>query len=41
MFFDSYKEWVWNTFNLEDLFGKSTRGKRLKSADRIRESYLL
>ncbi len=32
---DSYKEWVWNTFNLEDLFGKSTRGKRLKSADRI------
>lgn len=32
---DSYKEWEWNSFNLEDLFGKSTRGKRLKSADRI------
>lgn len=32
---DSYKDWKWNTFNLEDLFGKSTRGKRLKSADRI------
>ena len=25
----------WKTFNLEKLFGKSTRGKRLKSADRI------
>lgn len=25
----------WDTFNLEVLFGKSTRGKRLKSADRI------
>lgn len=25
----------WKMFNLEDLFGKSTRGKRLKSADRI------
>ena len=32
---DSYEEWEWNTFNLDDLFGKSTRGKRLKSADRI------
>lgn len=32
---DSYKDWEWNTFNLEVLFGKSTRGKRLKSADRI------
>ena len=32
---DNYKNWEWNTFNLEDLFGKSTRGKRLKSADRI------
>ena len=32
---DSYEDWEWNTFNLEDLFGKSTRGKRLKSADRI------
>jgi hypothetical protein len=25
----------WQTFNLETLFGKSTRGKRLKSDDRI------
>ncbi len=25
----------WGTFNLEKLFGKSTRGKRLKSANRI------
>ena len=25
----------WRIFNLENLFGKSTRGKRLKSADRI------
>ncbi|MDD3443048.1 MAG: restriction endonuclease subunit S [Sulfurimonas denitrificans] len=25
----------WGEFNLEELFGKSTRGKRLKSADRI------
>jgi hypothetical protein len=25
----------WNSFNLEKLFGKSTRGKRLKSSDRI------
>ncbi len=25
----------WGTFNIENLFGKSTRGKRLKSADRI------
>jgi hypothetical protein len=25
----------WGTFNLEKLFGKSTRGRRLKSADRI------
>ena len=31
----NYKNWEWNTFNLEELFGKSTRGKRLKSADRI------
>ena len=30
-----YNEWNWGTFNLETLFGKSTRGKRLKSADRI------
>jgi hypothetical protein len=26
---------VWESFNLEKLFGKSTRGKRLKSNDRI------
>ena len=26
---------IWSSFNLEKLFGKSTRGKRLKSADRI------
>lgn len=26
----------WDVFNLENLFGKSTRGKRLKSADRIK-----
>lgn len=25
----------WDKFNLKDLFGKATRGKRLKSADRI------
>lgn len=30
-----YNKWTWSTFNLEALFGKSTRGKRLKSADRI------
>jgi hypothetical protein len=30
-----YNELEWSTFNLEELFGKSTRGKRLKSADRI------
>lgn len=32
---DGYDDWEWKTFNLEELFGKSTRGKRLKSADRI------
>lgn len=31
-YFDSVQ---WQSFNLEKLFGKSTRGKRLKSADRI------
>jgi type IIS restriction enzyme protein len=31
--YDSYK---WEFFNLERLFGKATRGRRLKSADRIR-----
>ena len=25
----------WSSFNLKDLFGQSTRGKRLKGADRI------
>lgn len=29
------KIFVWNIYNLEDLFGNATRGKRLKSADRI------
>lgn len=28
----------WSSFNLKSLFGKSTRGKRLKSADRIQGS---
>ncbi len=30
-----FENWKWDSFNLEMLFGKSTRGKRLKSADRI------
>lgn len=30
-----FESWEWKLFNLEKLFGKSTRGKRLKSADRI------
>lgn len=30
-----FKNLDWGIFNLEDLFGKSTRGKRLKSLDRI------
>lgn len=30
-----YSKWNWSNFNLEALFGKSTRGKRLKSADRV------
>lgn len=30
-----YEKGDWKAFNLENLFGKSTRGKRLKSADRI------
>ena len=30
-----YEKGEWKTFNLETLFGKSTRGRRLKSADRI------
>lgn len=32
---DSFDKLNWKKFNLEELFGKSTRGKRLKSADRI------
>ncbi len=32
---NNYNKLEWNTFNLEELFGKSTRGKRLKSVDRI------
>ena len=32
---ESFDNISWSVFNLEDLFGKSTRGKRLKSADRI------
>ena len=30
-----FKELEWQEFNVESLFGKSTRGKRLKSDDRI------
>lgn len=30
-----FKNLNWKVFNLENLFGKSTRGKRLKSEDRI------
>ena len=32
---DDFENLDWQTFNLEELFGKSTRGQRLKSADRI------
>lgn len=32
---DEFKNFTWGTYNLETLFGKSTRGKRLKSSDRI------
>ena len=31
----NYVNGEWQTFNIEELFGKSTRGRRLKSADRI------
>lgn len=31
---DEFKNLNWKVFNLETLFGKSTRGKRLKSEDR-------
>ena len=32
---EDFENIEWESFNLEKLFGKSTRGKRLKSADRI------
>ena len=32
---EDYSSYAWSSFNLEDLYGKSTRGKRLKSEDRI------
>lgn len=32
---NNFEKLNWKLFNLEKLFGKSTRGKRLKSADRI------
>lgn len=34
--FYEYDSFNWKTFNLRDLYGPSTRGKRLKSADRIK-----
>ncbi len=35
MALEDFKSLSWKSFNLEDLFGKSSRGKRLKSDDRI------
>lgn len=32
---EDYSSYDWRSFNLEELYGKSTRGKRLKSEDRI------
>lgn len=32
---EGYNSYVWKSFNLKALYGKSTRGKRLKSEDRI------
>ncbi|WP_338734137.1 restriction endonuclease subunit S [Mangrovimonas cancribranchiae] len=32
---ENFDKCNWNIFNLENLFGKSTRGRRLKSADRV------
>lgn len=32
---NNYNNLKWKSYNLESLFGKSTRGKRLKSSDRI------
>nr|WP_318718477.1 restriction endonuclease subunit S [uncultured Treponema sp.] len=33
---ESFKTLQWREFNLENLYGKSTRGKRLKGEDRIK-----
>lgn len=33
---DDYSNLVWQKFNVKELFGESTRGKRLKSDDRIK-----
>lgn len=33
---EAFKTVQWGVFNLENLYGKSTRGKRLKSEDRIK-----
>ena len=35
---DGFGKLEWANFNIKDLFGKATRGKRLKSADRIKGS---
>ena len=32
---ENYNSLTWKKFNLEELYGKATRGKRLKGADRI------
>ena len=32
---NDYDNIMWSSYNLKELFGKSTRGKRLKSSDRI------
>ena len=32
---ENFENLNWSIFNLENLFGKSTRGRRLKSADRV------
>jgi hypothetical protein len=32
---ENFENLNWSTFNLENLFGKSTRGRRLKSTDRV------
>ena len=33
---ENYQSFIWRSYNLEKLFGRSTRGKRLKSEDRIK-----